>query len=368
MVDINATVAALTKIPNYVDGFKIYGEDIKKAINGILAHEVLVGDIKYIPTWAKIVMPFDYFTQVIVSHKLGATIEEAKLLALARMFALAWWSTHLNGVDKTECIIYDPIVNKIAVDETKTPIAMKIEDWAGINPLISNGPMSIDIPKLKAMSEDPSSVIIKPGVNAQNFQLLMFNAVLAISMNLVKTGHHYQDNANGTFKSLEKKIFGMEMFQRDERTIIYHHVIHPFSQLGKKSIYTSVKNSPNQYTTIDPLLLKRIPVVPQNSAWLAAGVAIMEEIQSVPKLAVALPAQYADVVTDARAAIEKAKEQISIVNLPIKQFEPMACFAYGVLRQVAPTHSAIKAISLSKLSEQHIGATAAGETFAKDVL
>jgi len=368
MVDLTSK---LTEIQvNYVvsDTFIAVQDRIKDAINGILAHEALIGDIQYIPAASKIVMPFDIHHQFLYSVQAGLSIDLAKLLAFGRYFVLTWWNDCLGAVDKNEAVIIDYAKTKITVDETKAitefTLAGDITKFINTEAKMYAHAM----PRVVDVLKRPGEIMIIPNVTYQSFQLHMLNAALAISMNLVKTGHHYQDKANGTFKALEKKLYGKEVFSEPERSLIYHDLIHPFSQLGKKLIYTSVKSNPAKYKSIDATLFKRIPVVPQGAAWLAAGVSIMEEVRSVPKLSVGIPDQYIRLIESARAAIEKSKDTMIVVASEVRPYEAMCAFSYGVLFVVAPGHSAVKALSLQKMSEQHLGARLAGEEFARSLM
>jgi len=368
MVDLANKVTEIQLNYAVSDAFNAVQERVKDAINGILAHEILIGDIQYIPNASKIVMPFDIHTQFFYSVQAGLSVDHAKLLAFGRYFVLTWWNDVLGAVDKNEAIVIDGAKTRIAVDETKAITEFKIDGDISHFPNTEAKTYPHAMPKVTDVIKKPGELTIVPGVTYQTFQLHMLNAALAISMNLVKTGHHYQDKANGTFKALEKKLYGKDMFSEPERSLIYHDLIHPFSQMGKRLIYTSVKSNPGRYKSIDSTLFKRIPVVPQGAAWLAAGVSIMEEVRSVPKLSVGIPDQYIVLIDAARTTIERAKDTMTVVPSEVRPYEAMCAFSYGVLYVVAPGHSAIKALSLVKMAEQHLGARLAGEEFARSLM
>jgi hypothetical protein len=349
-------------------------EALKDAVNSTIEHELSVGDSEFISDAAKIVLPYDPSNQLIYSVAMGMTPYNARMLALARLGLTTYWKGYLTAVDKDEMVtaadVKSHITVAIADPETKLTVS---EKWEKKN---------LTAPKVTVVRTQEFGVAWAKldkywDANNINFQMIflhMKDVGMLVSANLVKTGHHYQSNTSGAFKAMERKRFGSEVFSNEVRGILYHDAIHCFTQLAKLKIYTDVLTmiDKGQWTgthaLLDPVVKKRIPVVPAGAAWLSAGLTIMNELLAIPKLADKIPASYKTVVQEARDVLTAIVSTAKVDIGKISKFEALAAFAYGVLKEIAPTHSAANAPSLVKIADIHLGARAAGMELGRSSL
>jgi hypothetical protein len=352
---------------------QVIADAVKLGVNGVLEHELNVGDAAFVQFRNKIPIPFAPDAQYHFSRMNGASHDQAVTITVARMGALAYWAVNLGSVDKDE-----------SFDKTKFYTVLKpMKTAAGIEVnIVSNGVADGEryvedknlIFNENEWATDFSDLrMIANGlvVSLETLFLHMKDVAMLVGMNLVKTGHHYQTAANGAFRALERKRWGREILSDDVRGIVYHEALHPFTQASKLVIYSAFlaqKNAGNitgTYLLLDPTVLKRVPVVPAGGAWLSAGVSIMNELVGIPMIKSNIPKDYLDLLVSARAAVATITSAGVITGVSLAEFEALASFAYGVLKEIAPTHSATKAPSLNKMADAHIGAKEAGANLGR---
>lgn len=370
----NTAAAKRSRDFNPTNGTTRLLNDIKESVNGVLAHELSVGDAAYIKPMNKIAMPFDPYEQYRYTLIMGATIDQAKLLTIARMGLLAYWGTFLNKVDVEESVDINQFLQDNTIVDDKGTTKVTPNDKANpfgipLNRTIPTVDIQLDLTKIDNFGTHTAS-----GLNYKMIFLHMKDIGMLVAANLVRTGHHYQKATNGAFRALERKRFDKEVFSDEDRGILYHEAIHCFTQIAKGSIYAKYLQARKDnalaepFTLLDPVIQKRLPVVPSGAAWLSAGVTIMNEVVSIPKINEKIPKEYASLIDEATEALKAAMLAGRADTSALAKFEGMAAFAHGVLSEIAPSHSAVKAPSLLKLSEQHIGAKAAGSELGRRVL
>jgi len=344
---------------------------IKESVNGTLEHELSVGDSAYIPIAAKIVVPYNPRLQMIYSLSMGMSQAHAFYLAVARWGLQSYWGNYLISVDIDEMVQvnqFDGIFTVATVDENTT-ITVKHNAPGNISKkeyvvTVPTAVLDVDFGALQ-------NYVIDNTVRADLLFLHMKDIGLLVAANLVKTGHHYQSLTNGAFKAIERKRFGAEKFNNDVRGVIYHDAIHCFTQLVKLRIYMDVLpmvkagKFDGLYELMDPVVKKRLPVVPAGAAWLSAGLTVMNELLAIPKISAKIPTSYIEVVEDARKVLKEAMETARVDTNTISKFEALAAYAFGVLSEIAPTHSAANAPSLKKIADIHLGAKTAGSELGR---
>jgi len=362
------------KAADLTEEFKTISKDLKDSVNGVLAHELSVGDAAFIKIENKIVLPFNPHTQYEYTLMAGAKIDDARLLVIARLGLLAYWGMHLTGVDIDEQVPSAIIgTNFVGADanNNRTYTLQNAQDNYGIiaPAVVPVAEADQDFSDVKALGIHPGS-----GVAYTMIFLHMKDIGMLVAANLVRTGHHYQRNTNGMFRALERKRFTKEVFSEEVRGILYHESMHCFLQTCKLAIYNTylakleAGNLDEPYTLLDTVVVKRVPVVPAGAAWLSAGITIMNEVLSIPKIADNVPDEYKTLVEEASVALKAVVKAGKLGASNLARFEGMAAFAHGILAELAPTHSAVNAPSLLKLADQHIGAKAAGTTLGRKVL
>jgi hypothetical protein len=349
-------------------------DKLRDAVNGTLEHELSVGDSAYIPDFAKIVMPYDPTQQIIYSVAMGMTPCNARMLALARLALTTYWKAYLTHVDRDEMVSANDVSAHITVatDAADTKLTVS-EKWVAKN-LTAPKVTTVRTQEFGVTWAKLNQYYDASGVNFQMIFLHMKDVGMLVAANLVKTGHHYQTNTAGAFKAMERKRFGSEVFSNEVRGVLYHDAIHCFTQLAKLKIYMDVLGMIEKGTwtgthaLLDPVVRKRIPVVPAGAAWLSAGLTIMNELLAIPKLADKIPTSYKAVVQEARDVLTIVVTSAKVETSKISKFEALAAFAYGVLKEIAPTHSAANAPSLVKIADIHLGARAAGMELGRSSL
>lgn len=349
-------------------------------INGVLEHELLVGDSTFIPTAARIPIPFSPFAQYNFSIAGGMSTEDAKLLTIARVGLLTWYSNILAAVDQGEAFPVEEFMKLTVKTEGQWKVrggavtAARYGTWIGV----------VDSGKDVAEAEGAwytgaaSDQVMFTEVTPSLILLHMKDVALLVAMNLVRTQHHYQTNINQTFLAMEQKRFGKKVgvFNDTQRGIMYHDAIHPFTQASKLMLYAKVLTLVNSnalaadtlFNKLDGVVIKRVPVVPAGAAWLSAGISVMHEIIMIPGIGDQIPDEIKGTVNEATKALDHCRAVGRVDQAKITKFMPLAAFAYGILKEIAPEHSAIRAPSLKKIADQHVGITIHANAVARNYL
>jgi hypothetical protein len=347
-------------------GLEELSKKIIDSVNGTLQHELSVGDSAYIQTAAKIVVPFSPENQLIYSLGMGMSVANAVYLTVARWGLHSYWGNFLTAVDIEEAVIAEEVEGAFKVVKVEGNAQITVAANSKFNTTTADVTVTVPHNIVKMDFGELERYTIDNTVRADMVFLHMKDVGLLVAANLVKTGHHYQTLTNGSFKAMERKRFGKDLFSADVKGIIYHDSMHCFTQVAKLRIYmealaqTKSGKAEGIFTLIDPVVKKRLPVVPAGAAWLSAGITVMNELLSIPKVAAKIPPDYATIVTAARKALTDAMMSARVDISSINQFEALAAFAFGVLVEIAPMHSAAKAPSLIKIADIHLGARTAG--------
>lgn len=352
---------------------------LKRKVNGKLAHELSVGDAIFVKEMYRLVMPFNPTVQLIYCIAMGASFENAKLLVVARLGLFNFWKRFLRNADADELANADVVAHHVAQAEVENDQATTVN---AANVDINGKTYSFPtVTYTQAMKDwDPSATndeILIPGnakredLTVETLFLIMKDVAMLVSANLVKSGHHYITEQNGPFRAIERKLLHEDSLPDVVRGIVYHDAIHPFTRLSKLNIYASWKNTVNRnvspWNELDPVVVKRLPVVPAGAAWLSVGVAILYEILSIPAFDEEIPDDYKTTLAVAAQTLNQIKTSGIVDQSVLMRFEAMAAFAYGILLVVAPNHSALRAPSFKKMYEQKIGAATAGSQIARNI-
>jgi hypothetical protein len=357
-----------------------YAKDLRKAfkdkVNGVLEHELSVGDDAFVKAENRLVLPFDPRNQYRYTLAHGVEYKHSKLLTVARMGLLDFWGEYLTAADKDEIVLAEDVDESIDVvgkGDTYDISPKNLGKVKGVQ-VVPNKVRTVS----KAEYEYDFVNVLEDNYSADLRYIAIYTHMkdvgMLVSANLVKTNHHYQKNTNGSFRAMERKRFGREVFDDIERGIVYHEAMHPYVLTSKLLIYNNylaqykVSKLDDVYKKLDGVVVKRLPVVPAGAAWLSAGVTILNEMLAIPMIKENIPKEYEESVKEATIVLNQTRDAGVTDNNGVRRFEAMAAFAYGILVEIAATHSAAKAPSLVKIAEQHLGAKLAGGEIGRLVL
>jgi len=349
-------------------------DQIKALVNGVLEHEISVGDAAYIKHENKLAVPFTPELQYKYTLVHSGSVSSAAYLTVARMGLLAYWRDELNSADNEEIFKADIFAKSYTALKANGVTTVTSDKDPAFKDVAFATPKSFPDSDWSLDLNDLDNLAPINGVNLKILFLHMKDIGMLVSSNLVKTGHHYQKTTNGAFKAIERKRYGDAVFSEELRGIIYHEAMHCFTQIAKMSIYArfmanyKANSLQGSFLLLDTVVTKRLPVVPAGAAWLSAGITVMNELLAIPNIGTRIPVDYSTLVGDARAALTECINVGKSSAVDLSRFEALAAFAFGVLTEIAPSHSAAKAPSLSKMATQHLGAATAGNDLGRKAL
>jgi hypothetical protein len=349
---------------------------LKTSVNGVLEHELSVGDVVYVKNANKMVVPFNPGDQYGLCLANEATVLHAKLLVVARLGLLAYWGDILTSTDVDESVSAKQLADAYAITQQNAQYSLnpRQDGKSGNVQVMPNKTITVQAADWDIDWDALMGTEYVIGVSYRTIFLHMKDVGMLVAANLVRTGHHYQKTANGSFKAMERKRWGKDAFDDESRGILYHEAMHPFTHIVKARIYTEwlaqykANNMTGTNALLDAVVTKRLPVVPAGAAWLSAGLTVMAELRAIPAIGSKVPKEYDTLINEGIAALQQVKTEGKVKLDDITKFEAVAAFAYGVLSVVAPTHSAVGAPSLKKKADEHLGASAAGTDLARTAM